>query len=30
MAGLIDLYWETAQNTAPVAGVPYVVRFRKR
>jgi hypothetical protein len=30
MAGLIDLHWETAQDTAPAAGVPYVIRFRKR
>jgi hypothetical protein len=30
IAGLIDVHWETAQDTPPAAGVPYVIRFRKR
>lgn len=28
--GVVDLYWETAQDTAPEDGVPYFIRFRKR
>jgi hypothetical protein len=28
--GLVDLYWETAQTTAPAEGVEYVVGFQKR
>jgi hypothetical protein len=28
--GLVDLYWETAQDTVPMGGVEYIARFRKR
>ncbi len=28
--GVVDLYWETAQDTAPADGDSYVIRFRKR
>jgi hypothetical protein len=28
--GVIDIYWETAQDTAPADGLAYEIRFRKR
>ena len=28
--GLLDIYWETAQDGAPAGGVPYFIRLQKR
>lgn len=28
--GLMDLYWETAQDSVPPAGIAYLIRFRQR
>ncbi len=28
--GLVDIHWQSAQDTAPAGGVSYVIRFRKR
>lgn len=30
MVGIIDIFWEDSQETAPAEGVPYVIRFEKR
>lgn len=30
IAGVVDVHWETPQNTAPADGQPYVIRFQKR
>ena len=30
MLGIIDIYWETAQDTAPADGQVYRIQFRKR
>lgn len=30
MTGLVDLYWEDAQDSAPTGGVAYTIPFRKR
>lgn len=28
--GVVDIHWQSAQDTAPAGGVSYVIRFRKR
>jgi hypothetical protein len=28
--GVVDIFWEDSQDTAPEGGVPYVIRFEKR
>ncbi len=28
--GVVNIHWQSAQDTAPAGGVPYVIRFRKR
>ncbi len=28
--GLVDIHWQSAQDTAPTGGVSYIIRFRKR
>jgi len=30
VVGIIDIFWEDSQETAPAEGVPYVIRFEKR
>ncbi|MFV1980220.1 MAG: hypothetical protein ACC655_03630 [Rhodothermia bacterium] len=29
-SGVVDLYWDSSQSTAPAGGVSYTIRFRKR
>jgi len=30
VVGIVDIFWEDSQETAPAEGVPYVLRFEKR
>jgi len=30
VVGIVDIFWEDSQETAPADGVPYVIRFEKR